>query len=90
MEERGRSKLTHRMKHHHRSTRAIVLCAVLLVPGSAWPWGRLGHRVVAKMAEDQLTPQALATVYDLLGLGVSLADISTWADEQREIPRTGP
>jgi hypothetical protein len=41
------------------------------------------------MAQDQLTPKALAAVHDLLGPGVSLADVSTWADEQREIPGPG-
>jgi hypothetical protein len=38
------------------------------------------------MAEDRLTPAALAGVRDLLGPGVGLAEISTWADEQREVP----
>jgi len=42
------------------------------------------------MAEDRLTPHALAAVHDLLGPGVSLADISTWADEQREVSGNGP
>ena len=34
------------------------------------------------MAEDRLTPAALAAVHNLLGPGVSLAQISNWADEQ--------
>jgi hypothetical protein len=37
------------------------------------------------MAEERLTPAALAAVRAILGPGVSLADVSTWADEQREI-----
>jgi hypothetical protein len=68
---------------------AALLLTLLLTP-SVWSWGRIGHRVVARMAEERLTPHALVVVHDLLGPGVSLADISTWADEQREIPGTGP
>jgi len=37
-----------------------------------------------------LTPAAKAAVRELLGPGINLADASTWADEQREIPRAGP
>jgi hypothetical protein len=50
----------------------------------------MGHRVASTMAEERLTTHALAAVHDLLGPGVSLADISTWADEQRNIPGSGP
>ena len=42
------------------------------------------------MAKERLSPRALAGVHDLLGPGVSLADVSTWADEQRDVPRSGP
>jgi hypothetical protein len=64
--------------------------AVFLTPGAAWPWGRLGHRVSARMAQERLTPAALAAVHDLLGQGLSLADVSIWADEQHEVPASGP
>jgi hypothetical protein len=82
--------LIYRIRHHNWSTAAIALCTVLLMPGSIWSWGRLGHRVVAKIAEESLTHAASAAVRNLLGPEVSLADISTWADEQHEIPRAGP
>jgi hypothetical protein len=42
------------------------------------------------MAESRLTPAALTAVRCLLELGESLADASVWADEQREMPRSGP
>ena len=54
-------------------------------------WGATGHRTVGKIAEDHLTPKALAGVHDLLGTE-SLADVSTWADEVRpkaEYKQTG-
>ena len=62
----------------------------MLTQTTAWPWGRTGHRVSAMIAESQLTPVALAAVRSRLGPGESLADVSTWADEQREVPRSGP
>jgi len=75
------------MKQVLRSMAAATVCILSFLP-SAWSWGRIGHRVAAEMAESRLTPHALAAVHSLLGPGVSLADISTWADEQRN-PSTG-
>jgi nuclease S1 len=65
---------------------AALLLTILPVPDPVWAWGRVGHRAAARMAESRLTPSALAAVHALLGPGVSVADASTWADEQREIP----
>jgi nuclease S1 len=69
---------------------AIALLAIILTPGSGWTWGRIGHEVSSKLAEERLTPTALAAVRILLGAEVSLADASTWADLQREVPDSGP
>jgi nuclease S1 len=71
-------------------TLAFFIAGVSLFTPSVWAWGRIGHRVAAKMAEERLTPHALAAVQDLLGPGMSLSDISTWADEQRDIAGSGP
>ena len=50
-------------------------------------WGRMGHRASARLAESRLSPRARAIIRDLLEPGESLADASTWADENsREIP----
>jgi nuclease S1 len=65
---------------------AALLMTIFLVPDRVWAWGRVGHRAAARMAEIRLTPSALAAVHALLGPGVSIADASTWADEQQEIP----
>lgn len=48
-------------------------------------WGAVGHRIVATVAEHQLTPRARAEVDRLLALepGATLASVSTWADEHR-------
>ncbi len=69
----------------------VALVAASLMAGPAWGWGRLGHRVAGRIAEDRLTPSARAAVRDLLGPGESLADVSTWADDYRRDHReTGP
>lgn len=74
----------YRKRFSNWAVAASVLMTLLLTP-SAWSWGRLGHRVAAEFAESRLTPHALSAIHNLLGSDVSLADVSTWADEQREI-----
>lgn len=56
-----------------------------LLPLASWAWGNLGHQVVARVAQAQLDPKALAGVNRLLALepGATLASVSTWADEHR-------
>ncbi len=61
----------------------LATVAALAMSGPAWAWGRLGHRMAGKVAEDRLTPNALKAVRDLLGPGESIADVSSWADEYR-------
>ncbi|MEP6687629.1 MAG: S1/P1 nuclease [Gemmatimonadales bacterium] len=53
-------------------------------------WYDEGHRLVARLAEERLTPQAAAAVRELLG-GQRLADAALWADRIRaERPDTKP
>jgi nuclease S1 len=76
-----------------RSRLAFVI-TVLGILGAAtptWAWGRLGHRVIARLAEKQLNPKAKAAIVALLAPGESLADASLWADEhRRDLPKTAP
>lgn len=60
----------------------FVLVLGLLAAAPAWGWGYTGHRVIAQIAEQHLTPDAARTVHELLGSD-SLAEISNWADEAR-------
>jgi nuclease S1 len=70
---------------------AIAAAGLLAATGPAWGWGRVGHRVAARVAETRLTPAARAVVRELLESGESLADASTWADEhRREMPESAP
>lgn len=76
----------------HLSSRAAVLIAAclaaacLLVPPPAAAWGKLGHRLAAGLAEQELSPAARREVARLLAgePEPSLAGISVWADELRE------
>jgi len=66
--------------------RLALLCATLLCASQAFAWGGRGHRLVGHLAEDQLSPQALAEVRRLLRNepDPTLAGISDWADELRD------
>lgn len=56
-------------------------------PRDAILWSALGHRLIAALAEDQLTPAAAEHARDLLG-GLSLDDVAVWADSIRPTHRT--
>ena len=63
-----------------------LVLAFLLVPQPAHAWGRLGHRLVAALAWDELTPQVRARITELLAgeADPTLPGIANWADELRE------
>lgn len=61
---------------------SVVLLSV--VTNSAWCWGPAGHRVVAMIAEQRLTPDVRARVSHLLFDGqFTMADVSTCPDALR-------
>lgn len=67
--------------HTLSTTLALLLCVA-----PALAWGPTGHRIVGDLAQRQLTPQAAATVADLLR-GESepnLAGVANWADSLRQ------
>ncbi len=69
----------------------LTLLVIVGTATPAWAWGRLGHRVIARLAEKHMTPEAKAAVAALLEPGESLADASLWADENRgRLPKTAP
>ncbi len=84
-----REMRSHRSYYHVWTLTAIALVGLLLAGKVALGWGRLGHRVSARLAEARLTPNARAAISNLLG-GQSLVDVADWADEQRQIPGSGP
>lgn len=56
-----------------------------MLPIKADAWGSDGHRLVTEVVETQLSASARAEVTRLLAIepGMTLASISTWADEVR-------
>src|SRR5262245_28954187 len=70
---------------------AFVILVTLRSPSPAVAWGRVGHRVISRLAEQSLTDKAKAGIGALLAERETLADASTWADEhRRELPKTAP
>lgn len=66
------------------------LLIFLLLPLAVYAdWGKTGHRIVGQIAQDHLTPEALAAITELLD-GETLATVSTWADEMRSNPDFRP
>jgi nuclease S1 len=70
---------------------ALAILVTFLLVSPVWAWGRLGRRVISRLAEKQLTPRAKTAIAELLQPGESLADASLWADENRgRLPKTAP
>lgn len=68
----------------HIPTIALLLAAT----SSAHAWGTSGHSIVAEVAQHRLSPAAQSGVTTILGQGVSLASIGSWADDERARDRT--
>ena len=68
---------------------ARLLCAAAaacLIPAPAFAWGKTGHRVVAAIADRQLSGLARAHIKELLGGAESLDEAANWPDEMRSAP----
>ncbi len=63
------------------------IAGLLLLLGGfrcAFAWGAEGHRLVARIAENLLTPAARAQVQAVLAPGEALSGLASWADEVRK------
>ena len=68
----------------------ITLALLFTLTLPAFPWGRQGHRLVALVAADHLSPVAAENVKYLLGRD-TMADVASFADDYRsEHPETAP
>jgi hypothetical protein len=63
-----------------------LIAAAAVVPSPALAWGKTGHRVVAAIADTQLSGLARAHVEEILGPGESLDEAANWPDEMRSAP----
>lgn len=68
--------------------RSMMAMLFLLLPALAHAWGPSGHRMVARLAENQLDATSRAEVRRLLGIlgASSLPEIANWADDMRSDP----
>lgn len=70
----------------------LTCLAVIVVITACISWGVVGHKTVADIAYNHLTPQAKSAVAQLLG-NESMADVASWADEilgQADYKATAP
>ncbi|SEL71372.1 hypothetical protein SAMN05428989_2314 [Pseudoxanthomonas sp. GM95] len=69
-----------------RPLAALLSLALVGTPSLALAWGRNGHKLVAELAEPDLTPKTRAQIDALLALepGATLGSIASWPDELRE------
>lgn len=68
----------------------VIGVLIVMAAAPLFAWGPVGHRVVAAVAESQLTPNARAKARALNG-GAPLQDLALWADDIRNSrPKTKP
>jgi hypothetical protein len=60
----------------------LIATVISLLPTVAFAWGAAGHMLVSHVADDNLTSAARTQVQDLLGTQ-TMADVSSWADDER-------
>lgn len=76
-----------------RRVAAVVLCWMLLIPSSGFSWGPEGHRIVAKIAAKNLSPDVRKKVAAILGstetgLEAAMATAATWPDDGLDKKKT--
>jgi hypothetical protein len=63
----------------------LSLCLISLLPGQTLAWNAKGHRIIARLAWEQLDAQTKNEVIKLLGSGNGgddpLTSVATWADD---------
>ena len=65
-----------------RATTVAAVAVSVLTPAT-YAWGAVGHATVATIAQKYLTSQAQTYVTSLLGSGVTMASVASWADTYR-------
>jgi nuclease S1 len=70
-------------RFRRRTLAAASLILTMMVTARVGAWNAQGHRLVARLADQRLTPVARRNVAWLLG-PESLADVSSWADRYLE------
>jgi len=60
-----------------------LLAVSLIAAQGALAWGATGHRVVAELAEQNLSPKAKAGIANIIGEKNLLAELADWPDQIR-------
>ena len=60
----------------------LLLLAAASAP-TALAWGTVGHATVGAIGDHYLTPEAKTWVSGILGKGVTMESIASWADNFR-------
>jgi len=68
-----------------RRLKVAAAAALIITPAPALAWGKTGHRIVAALADQQLSGLARAHVKELLGVE-SLDEAATWPDDMKSNP----
>src|SRR5690242_1685437 len=63
--------------------RGLALLALMACSMPGFAWGPEGHRLVAGLAQEMLTPEAAKRVQATLAPGEAIAAMASWADEVR-------
>ena len=66
----------------HSSSSTLAASLLLALP-CAHAWGTVGHATVATIANNYLTSTAKTYVSGILGKGVTMASVASWADDYR-------
>ena len=69
-----------------RLSLAAAAAAIALTPSPALAWGKNGHRIVAAIADTQLSGLARAHVKEIVGSAESLDEAAFWPDEMKSAP----
>jgi hypothetical protein len=64
----------------------VAAAAAALLSSPAFAWGKTGHRVVAAIADKELSGLARARIEQILEPGESLDEAANWPDEMRAAP----
>ena len=65
--------------------RCIALAVALITSSASWGWGQTGHRITGEIAQSRINGKTAAELEMLLGTQ-GIAEMTTWADEQRSNP----
>jgi len=69
----------------------FTLTVCFFAHSALWAWGAVGHKTIAFIAQDRLTPAAWRGIHEFLGPTQNLVSVCTWADTIAHVrPETAP